>query len=224
MRLKLYRHLLMEQPDLPPVVPGPLVYVVAGNGVHLWAHREGLEALIPVAPGTIHDLYPVEPFVRLDAPRLDAPVLAALLAVAQQARSESGVPLESLFYPHYEPGQGWRLIVPPQERNVARVRPLEEGLSAYSQAWWEIHSHHGMRAFFSGTDDADERGFRIYGVVGRIFSRPEIRLRVGIYGHFWEFPACLVCAALPEGVVDASEHADQGEGLDREVSDADAAT
>jgi hypothetical protein len=42
-----------------------------------------------------------------------------------------------------------------------------------------------MRARFSVTDDADEAtGFRIYGVVGRIFSKPEIALRVGCHGHF----------------------------------------
>ena len=49
----------------------------------------------------------------------------------------------------------------------------------------EFHSHGGSRAFFSATDDRDEQGFRIYGVVGRLDAlRPELRLRVGVYGHF----------------------------------------
>ena len=49
----------------------------------------------------------------------------------------------------------------------------------------EFHSHGGSRAFFSATDDRDEQGFRIYGVVGRLNdSYPELRLRVGVYGHF----------------------------------------
>ena len=35
------------------------------------------------------------------------------------------------------------------------------------------------------TDDEDEQGFRIYGVVGRTGEyRPELALRVGVYGHF----------------------------------------
>ena len=212
---KLYRHIFLERPDLPPM-PGPLVYVIAGNGVHLWGKREGLEALIPVTLCQIRDLHPVEPFVRLDAPLLDAAALSALLDVARQARAEDGAPLESLFYPYYEPGQGWQLIIPPQERSLTRVRPLEEGMQAYTRAWWEIHSHHHMPAFFSGTDDMDEQGFRIYGVVGRIFRHPEIRLRVGMYGQFWEFPARRVCT-LPEGVVDAVERAHDRKS---EVSDA----
>ena len=49
----------------------------------------------------------------------------------------------------------------------------------------EFHSHGSARAFFSATDDRDEQGFRIYGVVGRLDTlRPELRLRVGVYGHF----------------------------------------
>ena len=49
----------------------------------------------------------------------------------------------------------------------------------------EFHSHGSSRAFFSATDDRDEQGFRIYGVVGRLDAlRPELRLRVGVYGHF----------------------------------------
>ena len=49
----------------------------------------------------------------------------------------------------------------------------------------EFHSHGKTRAFFSGTDDRDEQGFRIYGVVGKLDTPwPELRLRVGVYGHF----------------------------------------
>ena len=43
----------------------------------------------------------------------------------------------------------------------------------------EVHSHHAMRAYFSATDDRDETGRRIYGVLGRLDGpHPEIALRV----------------------------------------------
>ena len=49
----------------------------------------------------------------------------------------------------------------------------------------EFHSHGRHRAFFSATDDRDEQGFRVYGVVGCLDApEPELALRVGIYGHF----------------------------------------
>jgi len=36
------------------------------------------------------------------------------------------------------------------------------------------------------TDNEDEQGFRIYGVIGNMTRRPQVRLRVGIYGYFYE--------------------------------------
>lgn len=49
----------------------------------------------------------------------------------------------------------------------------------------DIHSHGTMRPFFSGTDDKDEQGFRLYMVVGRLDTLvPEVEMRVGVYGYF----------------------------------------
>jgi hypothetical protein len=45
-------------------------------------------------------------------------------------------------------------------------------------------------------DNRDEQGARFYAVIGRIYSRPEIRLRLGVYGDFVDLPA----AALFEGL------------------------
>ena len=42
-----------------------------------------------------------------------------------------------------------------------------------------------MRAFFSATDDADERGLALYGVVGRLdTAESEVALRAGAFGHW----------------------------------------
>ena len=77
-------------------------------------------------------------------------------------------------------GLTYRLVVPPQlgtATSLAYAPPA--GVVA------EFHSHGHSRAFFSATDDRDEQGFRIYGVVGRLDSdRPDLSLRVGVYGHF----------------------------------------
>ena len=57
----------------------------------------------------------------------------------------------------------------------------------------EFHSHGRHRAFFSATDDRDEQGFRVYGVVGRLdTSTPELTLRLGVYGHFARLHWCQV--------------------------------
>jgi PRTRC genetic system protein A len=208
--LKLVGHLLMEQPTLPPL-PWPRGYVFAKNGVFAWARREGLEALIPVSSCTITGLYPVKPYVRLEYPPVDAWMLSEALRISQEARTPQGGYLEVLFYLERNQ-QGWQMTVPTQQQEAFRVLPLlsdSDEQALYTNTLIEVHSHHTMRAFFSRTDDRDEQGFRIYGVLGCVDGKrdfpPEIRVRVGIYGHFWEIPASTVFS-LPRDITDCVTH------------------
>lgn len=51
----------------------------------------------------------------------------------------------------------------------------------------DIHSHNTMPAFFSATDDADEKATRVYAVIGNVLSYfPEIRVRISNGGKFHE--------------------------------------
>ena len=56
----------------------------------------------------------------------------------------------------------------------------------------DLHSHGNMRAFFSLTDNADEQGARLYAVIGKLDSEPEMRLRVGVYGYWHPLPLTAV--------------------------------
>ncbi|MFN7970791.1 MAG: Mov34/MPN/PAD-1 family protein [Acidobacteriota bacterium] len=177
----------------PPALVGPdaplLEYTLAGNGVLVHAKREGLEALIPIGCCDVRGLHVVDPHVHLER-RVPRAFLSRMLGRAREVCAER--PLEVLF--HLVPGEmGWDLVEPPQEATATSVRPLP-GASTTSQALIEIHSHHGMGAFFSATDDEDEQGFRIYGVLGTIFTRPTLRLRVGVHGHFFPLKATEVFA------------------------------
>jgi hypothetical protein len=210
LRLKLYSHLFLQEPQLPPM-PAPLVYVVAGNGVHLWAKRDGLEALIPVQPCVVRDLYPVQPFVRLDElPPVEVGLVQQMLLHGSQARrSEDDTPVETLFFLSRSGSSGWHLWEPPQQQEPTRVAPIREllDMEAYGAVLMEVHTHPGMSAFFSGIDDEEERGFRLYGVIGGISRdqgriEAEMRMRVVIYGvdvASYEFPASWVLS-LPEGM------------------------
>ena len=212
LRLKLYSHLFMQEPSLPPM-PDPLVYVVASNGVHLWAKRDGLEALIPVQPCAVRDLYPVQPFVRLDglSPVEARLVQQMLLRGSAARRPEDDTPVETLFFLSGHGSSGWHLWEPPQQQEPTRVAPVREllDMEAYGSVLMEVHTHPlpDMPAFFSCIDDEEERGFRLYGVIGRISRgqgaiEAEIRMRVVIYDvnvASYEFPASWVLS-LPEGV------------------------
>ncbi|MBA7542911.1 hypothetical protein ES705_35236 [subsurface metagenome] len=50
----------------------------------------------------------------------------------------------------------------------------------------EMHSHGHMGAWFSTTDNVDETGLKLYGVVGKLNATPIVKLRIGVYGYFRE--------------------------------------
>jgi hypothetical protein len=68
----------------------------------------------------------------------------------------------------------------------------------------DLHSHGRLSPFFSLTDDRDETGFRLYAVIGNLHRKPTITMRVGIYSHYFNFPASTVFD-LPDGIRDMYE-------------------
>jgi PRTRC genetic system protein A len=187
-------HLFATEAVLPPFGPYLYEYVVGANGVFVRARRPGLEALIWVAATrvAVRGLAEVTPYVRLTRP-LPARQLSRLVEMAYRSGDR-----EILFYLRADP---WRIDVPDQVRAGASVYPVDP-FSGGADTLLEVHSHHHMQAFFSGADDLDEQaGFRLFGVLGDLYRRPTLLVRVGIYGHFWEIPAAWV-ADLPEGLAD----------------------
>jgi PRTRC genetic system protein A len=167
-------------------------YLFAGNGIYLRARRPGLNVLIKISDCEIRGLAPTEPFARMfTLPRVPATYLQKMLELSIEACVGKAAPVEALFHLIWnEEENRWRLDKPAQEANGGSVRPLDDAVgSSYHLATIELHSHHQMPAFFSGTDDADEQGFRVYAVIGEIFTQPKIRVRVGCFGHFQEIPA-----------------------------------
>lgn len=158
-----------------------LEYVVGGNGVFARARREGLEAQIQIGGCEIRGLPPVESYVRLER-RVPRDLLPFMLLRSQEVCRPQR--RELLFHLTLSEAGQWHLCEPEQVATEVSVRPIDEAPTT-SLALIEIHSHHKMQAFFSRQDDEDERaGFRIYGVLGTIFSRPRIRLRIGMHGYF----------------------------------------
>ena len=78
-------------------------------------------------------------------------------------------------------GRSYRLVVPPQtgDGDVPRIRTAPPGWSPSSTPTGAPAPSSRRRT------TGDEQGFRIYGVAGRLDTdRPELGLRVGVYGHF----------------------------------------
>ena len=83
----------------------------------------------------------------------------------------------------------YRVIRPAQTVTATRTEYDEPDLLPGEAVQLSFHSHHAMRAYFSPTDDGDERQLRLYVVVGRLgTARPEVALRVGFNGHWLPLP------------------------------------
>ena len=149
-------------------------YVLGAGGVYVQSQSAHLTARVAVAPGTVRGLAPVAEKLQLT----HGPIPARLFALG--LRWFQDAPDTERFFAVRWDGDAYRLVVPPQEGTATRLAYLPPaGVVA------EFHSHGGSRAFFSATDDRDEQGFRVYGVAGRLDAPlPELRLRVGVYGHF----------------------------------------
>ena len=149
-------------------------YVLGSEGVYVQSRSAHLTARVLVAPGTVRGLAPVAEKLQLTHGPIPAQLFELGLRWFQDAPDT-----ERFFAVRWD---GRRLPAggPPQTGTATRLAyQPPAGVVA------EFHSHGSSRAFFSATDDRDEQGFRIYGVVGRLDAlRPELRLRVGVYGHF----------------------------------------
>lgn len=189
-------------------------YLFTADAIYLRALRPGLSVLLKIHNCEIRGLakianclpykkvYPIE----FTLPRIPSSYLQKILERSIDACVDNGTLIEALFHLIWnEEAKRWQLDKPAQEANAGSVRPLHDGAgSGYERAIIELHSHHQMTAFFSGTDDADEQGFRIYAVIGEIFSEPKIRVRVGCFGHFEEIPADTIFR-LPDTIIDCYE-------------------
>ena len=149
-------------------------YVLGAGGVYVQSASAHLTARVLIAPCVVRGLAPVSEKVTLLHGRIPAWLFEAGLRWFQDA------PDTERFFAVRWDGHAYRPVVPPQAGSRASlIYQPPSGVVA------EFHSHGSLAAFFSATDDRDEQGFRIYGVAGRLHTPlPELRLRVGVYGHF----------------------------------------
>ena len=149
-------------------------YVLGAGGVYVQSQSANIVARVLVAPGSVRGLAPVLEKLGLT----HGPIPGYLFEVGLRWFQET--PSTERFFAVRWDGDAYRVAVPEQAGTASSLtyRP-PAGVVA------EFHSHGKGSAFFSATDDHDEQGFRIYGVVGRVDTPwPELNLRVGVYGHF----------------------------------------
>jgi len=171
-----------------PLTARAYEYVLAGNGVWKRARSRHIVASVPVALARVAGLPDLEVEVAIMPGRIPGRLLMPILADARRHALGGREWMYQIRLVQTLEGLRWRVASPGQRSSGAQIEyQTSEGGGVVV---CDVHSHHGMRAFFSGTDDRDEAGFRFYAVIGRVLARPEISLRLGMYGDFFYVPAC----------------------------------
>ena len=168
-------------------------YILAGNG--LWIEAEGrlLAARVLVAPAQVRGLAPLEPKVALRY----GSIPQGLWDLALNAMLAD--PSREMYIAITWGGDSYHLQIPEQKRGAGGV----SGIQLPENRVMDLHSHCGMRAYFSSTDNQDEQGLQLYAVVGELPHRPVVRLRMGIYAYFQEIPWAGVFHGELTGATDA---------------------
>jgi PRTRC genetic system protein A len=187
----------------PPRQGGMIDYILAGDGLYLRAEREEMDVCFQIAAAEVRGLGECNDTFEFRLPKVPESLMLALWRRADQLANDR---LETLFHlvwsPVYPWDEGWEVVEPEQTRTSISCQP--DGICTSSErAIIEIHSHHVMPPDFSETDDKDETGFRLYGVLGDLDQAPKIRLRVGVYGYHYEIPASWAFE-VPHGLMDCN--------------------
>jgi len=200
MEFQLVHHLIVNADgSLPEISDCLYAYIMAGNGVFIYARRPGLEALIPVSLCEVAGLPKLTPQVHIEK-RVPAGLVEDALRF-----SKAVLPNEALFWFNWT--EQWFIHIPDQQSTNASTVPFDRHDQAGTSALIDLHSHARFSSFFSHTDDRDEVGFRIYAVIGSVDKVPTISVRVGVYSHYFNLPAETVFE-LPEGIQDIYEPED----------------
>ena len=148
-------------------------YILAGDGLFIRAENPLIKGTLCISPVNIRGLAPLDKQIELVHGKIPRRLYDLALSVLM-----AGSDREQYLAITWE--NEYRLRMPGQERNGASVQ-----YETLPSSIMDIHSHRRMDAFFSNTDDSDEKGLRFYAVVGRLDTLlPEVELRLGVYGYF----------------------------------------
>lgn len=151
-------------------------YILASNGLFIEADNPLIKAQVPIAETEIRGLAPAEMKITLKYGSIPQRFFDLALNLF----------LTDIFTEHYVAvtgDAGYHFYIPVQDKNPGSVV-----YAAGTNVVLELHSHGAGLPFFSGTDNKDETGLKLYGVIGRLETIPMIKLRIGVYGYFIDLP------------------------------------
>ena len=137
-------------------------------------------------------------------PRIPQELLRAIIGFFR-SQMESGAEFEALVRIYWDRKEQKFIPFVPKQRvtkDRVTVRLTDEDLPDDTRYLYyaDIHSHNSMKAVFSAIDDQDERGTRLYLVIGRLDRFfPEISARISCGGSFVPIEPSLVLEGVDSG-------------------------
>lgn len=156
-----------------------VAYVMQGDGVYEVRKNSVGEFVARIAECNIPGLESgLEEGYTLFVPKIPISLLWDAIAFFKEIyKKYSSEVFLQFFYDEQE--DEYFIHCPQQEVTGASVNYVNDDTVNDAILVFEIHSHGNMGAFFSGTDDGDEKADRFYGVVGNVNDfLPEIKMRV----------------------------------------------
>ena len=184
-------------------------FIMTGNGLAIQAENNHIWARFIIAPAEVRGLPKInECSFKIKHGRIPQRFWDLALSVflaSPEVERYAGIRWD---------GQGYALYISPQDGKAASL-----SYDCGQDIVFEMHSHPGMKPFFSGTDDKDEQGMKVYGVLGYTLKdyshlngglpvtqwEPLINLRIGVYGYFHPVKWSDIFEGVPGDVIDVSE-------------------
>lgn len=169
-------HLLYKNGKLEGELGTYYNYIMAGNGVFIRAENDIFTAIVPVEMCKIRGLDPLATSFQMLKGKIPG-VLFDLAFNTSLTHKEK----ETFYAINWE--DKYHLFYTNQDGNPGHVQ-----YQTVDNTIMDIHTHPTMAGRFSGGDNADDTGFKLSAVIGHLDDRPEISLRIGVYGYFYEIP------------------------------------
>jgi PRTRC genetic system protein A len=172
----------------------PEIFMITSDGVYKHHRLGGIGseryvcAKVPNIPGYELMVPPKQETKFLPAGKVPGELFDQIVSLYREVmRVNNGRNLEAMAWILWNSEQGYFIHVPKQQVSGASVN-YEWDIPEGSIVVVDTHSHNSMGAFFSGTDDGDDRkGVRYSGVVGKLTTTTfEMIWRFCYQGKFFE--------------------------------------
>jgi PRTRC genetic system protein A len=161
----------------------PYRYCLGNNGVYIMAENE-IGSVVAMA-STIYGADEIYPSFKMNMPKIPIYLLRQIIEFFKAVLDEKGKveAFAQIFWSKQR--QEYYIHVPIHEVSGSHITYFNDTDLHFDDILvLDIHSHNTMGAFFSSTDNKDDKEMHIVGVVGKVDGLIEMKFRIGVLGNF----------------------------------------